>query len=40
MMKIIDTSNVNVLPNQQSIAEEVREVCDNLEDKFENKITA
>lgn len=39
-MKIIVTSNVNVLPNQQSIAEEVREVCDTLEDKFENKITA
>ena len=40
MMKIIVTSNVNVLPNRQSIAEEVREVCDNLEVKFENKITA
>lgn len=39
-MKIIVTSNVNVLPNQQSIAEEVREVSDNLEVKFENKITA
>lgn len=40
MMKIIVTSNVNVLPNQQNITEEVREVCDNLEDKFEIKITA
>ena len=39
-MKIIVTSNVNVLPNQQNITEEVREVCDNLEDKFEIKITA
>ena len=39
-MKIIVTSNVNVLPSQQSIAQEVREVCDNLEVKFENKITA
>ena len=31
---------MNVLPNQQNITEEVREVCDNLEDKFEIKITA
>ena len=39
VMKIIYISSVYVLPDQQSIAEEFRDLCDNSENKFDNKVS-